>query len=136
MYLLVSEHLLDLLPRKLGLGAARERDVGVRMGQSLPSDSQTQEKRHTLMQSEPTVGKKGMRQVRCVVPLQVRRLKFPVKHGGHDMVAHSILAAEFGSWKSWPHFAVPYPDVWHDCGITHNASQEVKGLEFGLERGR
>lgn len=29
-----------------------------------------------------------------------------------------------------------HPDVWHDFGITHNASQEVRVLEFLLERGR
>lgn len=29
-----------------------------------------------------------------------------------------------------------HPDVWHDVGITHNASQEVRDLEFCLERGR
>lgn len=141
---MVSEHLLDILPQTWGLGAGRE---GRRMswGGTVPAlcFSDPGRRKPQVIRSEPTGNKKGETEVEllCVAPLPSWRPEFQIKRGCYNTGAgHVNIPSQWQCLETREEPATscsPHPDVWHGAGITHNASsQEVRGLEFRLERGR
>lgn len=75
-----------------------------------------------------------------MAPPQSSRPGFQTQHRCDDTVAgHFSVPSRWQSLETWEELATvcsSHPDVWQDVGITHNASQEVRDLEFRLERGR
>lgn len=56
-----------------------------------------------------------------------------LRHGGGTLQLSIPVAQSLGPWEE---LGSSRPDVWQDCGIPHDASQEAGDLEFRREGGR